>query len=154
MKTKILKYNSYMDQFPNCPSEEYSEKEIILFRWVHEVINHDNNFKPIRFLNPMRVLDSNDIECISFGLSFFDSFQTAKLKYCVIYNRYRNSKQKEDFKIEKGTHIAEIFIKEEDGLCSSNKNGHFTFYEYNDTNLINSVNIINPIFALDGTIKI
>ena len=80
--------------------------------------------------------------------------QTAKLKYCVIYNRYRNSKQKEDFKIEKGTHIAEIFIKEEDGLCSSNKNGHFTFYEYNDTNLINSVNIINPIFALDGTIKI
>jgi hypothetical protein len=154
MNSKILKYKSFLDQYPNCPSEEYKEEDITLYRWVHEDISHENNFKPIRFLNPMRALDSNDIECISYGLSFFESHQTAKLKYSVIYNRYRNSKQKEDFKIEKGTHIAEIVIKEEDGICSNNKNGHFTFYEYNDTNLVNNINIINPIFALDETIEI
>lgn len=82
MLDKKLKYQSFLEKFPACPSENFSNVEIKAFRWVHQPINI-NDFLPLNIIQspPIRILDNNDLMCIAYGLSMFDSIENACTKY-------------------------------------------------------------------------
>jgi len=156
MLNKKLKYESYLSNFNNCPSIDFKEISGGFFRWT-KLKGSENNFLPLSIMKkpPQRLLDDQDKICISYGLSFFDSKQNAFNKYTDIYNKQKREHLKELFKDEKGTYIALVNIKEEDGIADkpNEKNGHFTFHEYHDTDL--SIRMYNEvsIFETNGAIR-
>jgi hypothetical protein len=49
MTEKKLKYKESLEQYPNCPPEDYQEVEREAFRWTHNPFT-DNDFKPLNVI--------------------------------------------------------------------------------------------------------
>lgn len=155
MKSKKIKYKQLLDEFPNCPPEEFSEIEAESFRWVHsELIPRD--FLPLNIINepPARILDNSDLVCKGYGLSFFNSYNNAKEKYKRLYTNKR-VKFRDSFMEDYGDSIAKIQLLKKLGISGdlNKETGHFTFHEYEETNLINRITEILNIFDDDGKIS-
>lgn len=83
------------------------------------------------------MLDDWEKMCMGYGLSMFESLEGARITYLKAKSR-RRSIQLEAFVAEKGDAIAELDLMEEDGVSSrphSQGRGHFTFHEFEGTDL-------------------
>jgi hypothetical protein len=153
MINKKMKYDELLNKFPNCPALHYQEVSRPSFRWIIGE-KHVNNFIPINLISapPPKMLDESDKMCMGYGLSFFDSFSNAFEKYKSLYSRKREH-QREQFREDKGTIIATITIKNDDGIADEpnyNNYGHFTFHEYHATDLNHKIEQITSIFESYG----
>jgi hypothetical protein len=153
MTIKKFKYQELLSQYPNCPPDNYVEIEKEAFRWVHKDENRDS-FLPMNLQNepPSRIIDDNDLMCKAFGLSLFDSFKNALLKFQKLYNNNREH-QRPDFVFDRGENIAMLQLVKSCGVANEpNKSnyGHFTFHEYENTNLRERVCNIFNMFDADG----
>jgi hypothetical protein len=153
MLSKKLKYLEYLNKYPDCPPQNFKEVSRVSFRWIIAA-DHPNNFTPLNLGQepPARMLDETDKMCKGYGLSFFDSLDNAFERYKSLYQKKRQH-QREQFKEDKGTLIGEIKIDKADGIANEPdvyNYGHFTFHEYNDTNLNSKPANITNIFEQDG----
>ena len=139
-----FKYHSYLNQLPDCPPSSYERKSITAFRFVFEDLDHIQNFLPVLLKNPKRRLRGDAEKCKGYGLSFFDTLENVKRKYVALAKNFKN------IHLVIGTHIAEGFIEEDDGVVSElNRDGHFTLHEFEHTDLKNKFHLIMRIF--DGS---
>ncbi|MFN0049691.1 MAG: hypothetical protein ACKVOU_11265 [Cytophagales bacterium] len=147
MSFKRLKYQLLLDNYPNCPPKEFMEVKKSAFRWVYENIDNEKNFKPLHLISdpPPKMLDDSDLMCLGYGLSLFDSFEKA-------YSKYKNLfKSKRNFSKSVGSYIVKIDIQFDDGMASiPNIQGHFTFHEYENTDLRSRIIELFSIFDSDG----
>lgn len=150
MPVKTFKYEEFLKRFPQCPPSDCKEKNTTVYRWTHNPVESED-FIPLNIIGtpPVRMLDETDKMCMGYGLSMFDTLENSIRRYRSIFNGMRPRK-KEDFKLEKGTFISRITVKEKDG-CSTlpNKTGHLTFFEYKDVSLKTQVLEIIDIFETD-----
>jgi hypothetical protein len=155
MESKELKYAVHLDKLPNCPPITYKERYTNAFRWVFKD-NLSDSFMPLNLLKepPQRMLDDTDLLCKGFGLSLFDTFVYSEDRYKALYKRKRNVSH-EEFIVEKGNAIAELMMKGTDGKFGdwNETNGHFTFHEFESTNLTKNVLKIEDIFDNNGNFK-
>lgn len=153
MTEKKLKYQEYLEKFPNCPSSDFTEFERDAYRWTKKPLTA-NDFIPINLINepPPRMLDDSDKMCMAYGLSMFDSLSNSISKYQKLYNNFRIH-QKEQFIQDKGSYIALLKLTKDDGVAdipNENNCGHFTFHEYSHTSLDAQVLSFYTIFKDDG----
>lgn len=139
-----LKYQTNLDEFPNCPPSYYKERTENAFRWIFRNRLSDG-FIPLNKIKepPQRMLDDSDMMCKGFGLSFFDTYAQAFTRFEVLYKRKRGLSH-EMFIADKGDSIAELDMTENDGIFGgiNNGNGHFTFHEFEETDLTKNILII------------
>jgi hypothetical protein len=155
MPIRKLKYQKYLDEFPNCPPIHYKELKENAFRWVFRHRLSDS-FMPLNVTKvpPQRMLDDSELMCKGFGLSFFDTYAHAFARYEALYKRKRGVSHKA-FMLEKGDSIAELEIIENEGIFGdiNDENGHFTFHEFEETSLTKNVLTIEDIFDNNGKFK-
>ena len=137
------KYQSYLENIPNCPPENYSAITKLAFRWLHETIDNDYNFQPVLLQSPKRALNMNHLnQCKGYGLSFFDTANGAIDRYLELIT------SKPNLIDTLGNNLGEIYLTPQDGVCSepeTNNNGHFTFHEYKNTDLARKIIKFAPI---------
>jgi hypothetical protein len=141
-----LKYELFLKKFKDCPSADFLAENRTTYRWI-SVKSTKDNYLPVHIKNepPVRMLEDEDKLCIGYGLSMFDSFENAKDKYFLIYNRKR-AKLKEIFKNDHD-YIVKLFITEGDGIVNNpNDTGHLTLHESKKAILVNNEIEIFPIF--------
>lgn len=153
MNSKKLKYQEFLEEFPNCPPSEFKEVEKVAYRWIHKPII-PTDFQPLNIISepPQRMLDDSDKMCMGYGLSMFDTFENSLARYKKIFKRFRPH-QKEQFKEDKGDYIALLSLSKDDGIADepNKKNyGHFTFYEYLDIDLQKKAEDLFEIFKDNG----
>ncbi len=155
MAAKTLKYERYLEEFPNCPPAGFKEVEREAFRWTHNPLAA-NDFIPINIISepPARMLDELDKMCMGYGLSLFDSLENSKLKYKKLHKNLRPH-QKEQFKQDKGDCIAYLTLSMNHGIADipNKNNGHFTLHEYSGTNIESEVLNFFDIFNDDGALS-
>jgi hypothetical protein len=137
MNSKKLKYQAYLEKFPNCPPEEYQEVDMPAFRWVHKA-SIEEGFMPLHLSRyPPRMFDTEDENCMGYGLSMFNALDSAKLKFL---------KLKKQLQKDKGDSVAALKLENQDGLAgASNQQGHFTFHEYEATDLTTRITNVYSI---------
>jgi hypothetical protein len=146
MKNRPFKYQYYLNKYPNCPNSNCRSVNNFAYRWLHKGLNADN-FKPALLINPNRTFETDEINCIAYALSMFDTEMDAYDKYKKIVGRKINLKEK------LGAQIGEILLTDEDGLASepdSNNFGHFSFFEKIDVDLSNKIIRFVEIFDENG----
>ncbi len=139
----IYKYQSYLENIPDCPPENYSEMAKSAFRWLHETLDNDNNFKPVLLQSPKRALNMNHLKrCKGYGLSLFDTANGAIERYFELVA------SKPNLIDTLGNSLGEVTLTSKDGVGSepeANNNGHFTFHEYENTDLTTKIIKFAPI---------
>ncbi len=143
MYNMTYKYQSYLENIPDCPPVNYSEMAKPAFRWLHETLDNDNNFKPVLLQSPKRALNMNHLNrCKGYGLSLFDTANGAIEQYLELVASKPNL-------IETlGSSLGEISLTPKDGVGSepeANNNGHFTFHEYENVDLTTKIIKFAPI---------
>lgn len=149
--SRPFKYQQYLSRIANCPSQNCSEKDKICYRWVHSQVT-EKDFMPLLLHPdiPPRKLDNSDVECMGYGLSFFENLTAARENFLYQYHRCNRSIAKKRFLSQKGTNIAEVDIKVVDGVQNEpNNNKHFTFYEYEECPFLDKINCTFNIFVND-----
>ena len=151
MEEKKLEYHAYLSKISDCPSKDCTEKERDSFRWAHNPIKQED-FIPLAFEDSRRVLDETDEnQCKSYGLSLYDSLEQAVRQYKAVYENQRTVIRQNKWKASKGEQVVFIRLHINDGVSSeSNKNGHFTFYNYMNINILKKVKEIFNIFNTNG----
>lgn len=155
MHSKKFKYQQYLSLYPNCVPDSYKEMSQDCFRWVFKDKISDS-FIPMNLIKepPSRMLDDTDLMCKGFGLSLFDTFTNGHSKFEKLYTRKRGVSH-EDFINEKGDSIARLQMNGSEGVCGdfNSSNGHFTFHEYEGTDLSSKIVNITEIFDENGKFK-
>lgn len=155
MVSKKLKYLELLKEFPDCPSKDFEEINCHAYRWTKSPVNAAD-FIPLNISDdpPQRILDDTDKMCIGYGLSMFDTLENSFNRYKRLYNNHREL-QRGHFKEDKGTHIAEVELNEINGIANKpNRMGHFTFHEYENTQLETQVISVTNIFKENGEFNI
>ena len=137
-----FKYQKWFDELKvPCPPEEYLEKETIAFRWVFEDLDDERNFIPQFLKKPERFQNSPlKAKCRAFGLSMFDSEESALASFRNLINRTKIKSSKV------GTHLAKGKISGYDGVSSTaDTSGHFTFHPFLETDLKHQFEIISNL---------
>ncbi|HUB60553.1 MAG TPA: hypothetical protein VL978_07625, partial [Puia sp.] len=149
MAGTTFKYKDQIRSIGGCPATDCVEGERDSYRWVHaEPITED--FLPQALEDPVRrrPIDETDLErrCLSWGLSMYDTIEAAIVRFKQVISRIRGAKQP-DFRTQKGDSVAFIQLKPSHGRTSpSNKEQHFTLFEYEDVDLRNDIVKIINIF--------
>ena len=130
----------------NCPPNECRavEDDGICYRWVHEDIEHRNNFIPVLAINPKRIhtpaFSEDDQKCSGFALSMYDTFNNSRNEYLKILRKNANFAQ------FVGTHVAKLTIYSGDGFKTPpSRKGHFDLFEREELNLIERISEIFEI---------
>jgi hypothetical protein len=137
------KYQYFIEDFRNCPPNDWGAKNIDAFRFVFENLDDHRNFIPNSARNPTRdnspkYKDDSYGKCCGYALSFYDSLENAKKGY----QAYKKSFPK--FDRIAGTHIAKGQIRENDGVTSRvNESGHFDLHEFENTDFRLRFNIVS-----------
>jgi len=130
-----LKYQKEIDKM-DCDLKGFIEQERSAFRWTFKDINDERNFLPRFLLKP----DMQKNDCKGWGISFFDTQESAKKRLIEIVGYRKNLYKK------LGDHIAKGNLVIEDGLSDkAHNNGHFTHFEYEKVDLSLAFNIIENI---------
>lgn len=155
MHSKKFKYQQYLNLYPNCPHDSCREMSQDCFRWVFKD-NFLDSFIPMNLIKepPLRMLDNTDLLCKGYGLSLFDTFENGLSRFKNLYNRKRGISH-DDFVNEKGNAIATLEMIKNDGVYGdlNTVNGHFTFHEYEGTDLSSKIVNITEIFDENGNFK-
>lgn len=129
---KTFKYQSEISKYV-FDFSDFTEKDVLSFRWVFSDINDVRNFLPRYLISP----GTTRLDPKGWGLSFYVSESQAKEKYIQIINNKRNLYKK------LGTHLSNGTLKKDDGISDNpNDFGHFTFFEYEGKALKNKFIII------------
>lgn len=148
---KVLKYQSYLDKYKNCP-KDCKEKDMTAYRWVHNPII-EKDFEPY-LLNsepPVRLLGADDQLCTGYALSLYKDAKSAIKVYIDKYNKQDREKKRIKYIERLGDSTAKLNITKDDGISDNPKyDGHFNFFEYKECNLLKSVSEILHNFAKDG----
>jgi hypothetical protein len=154
MAIKDFKYAQEINLFDSCPPKEYEEHKQAAFRWVHEDLSNDNNFKPLAYQNPQLVNKwiSDELRCKAHGLSFFNTFEGAKEKFM------QETIKRPNFPKRIGNSIATVQLDKHDGVCSKPETlnfGHFTFHEYICIDLVENIESVMKILKThtDGSLE-
>ena len=141
MPTKNLKYQTKIDEIPNCPPKAARERQIDAFRIVFEDIKQLNNFLPNSIRKPARANSGDDVKkCSGYALSFYTKDDSAENEYKKLINIFKN------FAKNVGNHLASGRIIEEHGLCTDeDENNHFDLHEYEDCDLVPVFKIIKKL---------
>lgn len=136
----LYKYAEYINAIEDCPPTDYQNRTVTVFRWVHEEMDHPNNFLPVALINPRRVnataIDLQE-KCALYGLSMFDSMNNARKRYRAL------TAQNPRFPKTVGEYVAEGKLLQTDGVISSaNQQGHLTLYEYEGIDLKTKFTIV------------
>jgi hypothetical protein len=143
-----FKYQKYIEAlFVHCPPSDYVAKERMAFRFVfgdtyHK--NYKNNFLLVLIIKPTRKngrrFKKDSSKCQGYALSFFDTLKNAKEKYAEI------KKDNPNISEYIGTHIAEGIIEKEEGVVSkTDKKGHFSLHEFEETNLDKKFRVVSSL---------
>ena len=156
MEKGRLKYHVNLADFAGCPPAACMAVEREGYRWVHSPVSPED-FVPLALISPVnrRPIDESDLEmqCLSWGLSLFDSLQSAKARFESIIKNVRLSKRP-SFIQQKGDKAALLQLKPQHGESSEPNNaGHFTLFEYDGAQLQNEIIDIFNIFELNGESK-
>ena len=147
-KRNTFKYEEYLQKVREtheieCPFEDAQNVSVKAFRWVEKPMTEEN-FIPSPILQALqgkriRTFPKGDKKnCMDHGLSLFISQQKAKDRFDSLHPRVREQLAY--------THIASSLIEEGDGVCTSaDKNGHFTYFEYDGIVLIDKFEIISQL---------
>jgi hypothetical protein len=152
MQSKKLKYQAYLEKFPNCPPDYFVPVNRDGFRWVHKDVN-ENDFVPLNIKKEptQRILDNSDSMCMGYGLSLFETLQQAMHRYLYLFKKKR-ALMKSIFIEDVGDHVAHLSINEQDGIADEpNDIGHFTFHEFAEVGLQKNVLSLHPIFENDAS---
>lgn len=157
MTQKKLKHIQYLEKFKDCPSSDFKEVDRDAYRWTQNPIT-STDFIPVNIIGvpPARILDDTDKMCMAYGLSMFDSLKNSINKYQKEYIK-RRQHQREQFIQDKGNFIALLKLSKNDGLADEPNEGnfgHFTFYEYYQTELEKKVLNLYNIFLDNGDFNI
>jgi hypothetical protein len=153
MAGTTFKYAEQIVAISGCPATDCTERERDSYRWVHaEPLAED--FLPQALEDPVkrRPIDETDLErrCLSWGLSLYDTLESAMVRFRQVISRIRRAKQP-SFRVQKGDSVAFIQLKPGHGRTSpSNKEQHFTLFEYEGTDLQNDIVEIVNIFDDHG----
>ena len=154
MHSKQFKYKQFLKIYSDCPPDNYKEIDIPMFRWISLISKE--NFVPMNLQKepPQRILDNSDTMCKGYGLSMFNSFDAGKSRYKSLYKKKRGVTHN-DFVLEKGDAIAELKMNGAEGIYGNLniKNGHFTFYEFIQTDLQTKIIKTIKIFDNNGNFK-
>lgn len=138
-----FKYQPFLERLEvKCPPKDFDGKDSESFRWVFDTIEHEDNFKPQFFKKPKRfdALPHEDI-CQSMGLSFFSSEQFARTRFNELFKLMAQKAYS-----ALGTKLAKGIVLKKDGVSGpTNEKGHFTFYVYENADLVNSFKIIGQL---------
>ena len=130
-----LKYQEEINKM-ECDLNGFSEQERIAFRWTFDDINNEKNFLPRFLLKPN--MERND--CRGWGLSFFDTQDSAKKRLKEIVGYRKNLYKK------LGTHVATGNLEKTDGMSDkAHSNGHFTHFEHQNVDLSVKFSIVEQI---------
>lgn len=130
-----LKYQEEIDNM-ECDLSGFSEEERTAFRWTFEDINDERNFRPRFLLKP----DMKRNDCRGWGLSFFNTQESAKTRLIEIVGYRKNLYKK------LGTHVATGDLVGADGISDeARSDGHFTHFEYQNVDLSVKFDIIEQI---------
>ena len=130
-----LKYQEEINKM-ECDLNGFFEQGRIAFRWTFDDINNEKNFLPRFLLKPN--MDRND--CRGWGLSFFDTQDSAKKRLKEIVGYRKNLYKK------LGTHVATGNLEKTDGISDkAHNNGHFTHFEYQNVDLSVKFSIVEQI---------
>ena len=134
-----FKYQSEIQNLPNCPPADYQQIRIQAFRWVFKEENHSNNFRPPLVIKPLRRLKD---KCAGYALSFFNTPENARKRYLhLCYGRTG-----QDFVASVGTYLAQGVIEQQDGVISKIEGqGHFELHEFAEIDLKPKFRGIGPI---------
>lgn len=111
-------------EIPNCPPAHYQTINQVLYRWVFKD-RYEDSFVPASSKEPERFIKSDDLnKCKSWGLSFFDSLDTANKRYKNLATKVPN------ISLEFGDQIAEIQITATMGKAGDQAHGHITFHPF------------------------
>jgi hypothetical protein len=144
MAIKDFKYAPEIGLFDACPPKEYDEQMQIAFRWVHENLSNENNFKPLAYQNPQLVNKwiSDELRCKAHGLSFFNTFEGAKEKFM------QETIKRPNFPKRIGNCIATVQLTGNCGVSSKPETlnfGHFTYHEYICSDLAENIESVTKI---------
>lgn len=137
-----LKYK--IDGLRECPPKNCIEQTKEAYRFIKDVISEESFF-PLGIQNPSRNLGNSDSNrCKAYvGLSLFDSENDAKELYKELCRR--NRRPIRTLK-SLGNKLAKGKLTPRHGLCSpSNSSGHFTLYEYVNSNIERAFSVIGEI---------
>ncbi len=138
-----FKYQTFMEQLEGeCPPAHFTERETIAFRWVFDEIEDGRNFLPQYFKKPPRFERKGvEIKCQAIGLSFYDTEKDAKKRFEKLKTTMTTTSIK-----KVGTNIATGQISRADGKMGDiDKNGHFTFHEYEGIDFRDKFEIIGGL---------
>jgi hypothetical protein len=125
------------------------------FRWI-DANDPINSFTPMHLIKtpPPRMLDDFDLMCKGHGLSLFDTLEHGIARYKKLYKNKRGVSH-QTFIEEKGDAVATLKLDAEDGVAGdlNLENGHFTFHEYEETDLSNQIVHITTLFDKNGNFK-
>lgn len=147
-KRNTYKYEEYLQKVREiheieCPFEDAQNLSLEAFRWVDEPMIEENfipasAFDELNGKKPRKFPNGSKENCMYHGLSLFISQQKAKDRF--------NSFPPNVRKMIGYTHIAKGMLDEDDGVSTSaDKNGHFTFFEYDGVILIDKFEIISQL---------
>jgi hypothetical protein len=138
-----FKYQSYHDQIDcDCPPlEKYLPTNATCFRWVHDDIEHTNNFLPPMFTGVEKEITDCATYCGNLALSFFSTMEKAEKRYLSLAGKVAT------FPETVGSSIAEGEIYERDGVADrpGKKSGHFELHEDIHANFVGRFKIIKRI---------
>ena len=155
MLSRKLKYQEYLDRFQNCPPDFYRDIDRNAFRWVFQE-NLSASFKPMNLVKepPQRMLDDSDLMCKGYGLSLFDTLENGQARFKALYKKKRGLSHQE-FIEDKGNAVAELEMTGDEGVYGdlNTHNGHFTFHEYEATDLAIKIIHLSEIFNKNEDFK-
>jgi len=133
----MFKYQSEIEALNDCaiicPPTNIYPFQGLLFRYVHnsECENSRNNNLPVKKKSPNRMIDNDDFRCLAVAsLSCFDTYEQALEFFEHKLIGYPN------IAATLGCCIGQFVVNDEHGArTESNVKGHFSFFEYEDTNL-------------------
>jgi len=136
-----FKYSEYIDDIDGCPPSDYRHAEMTVFRWVHKVMSHPNDFLVVALINPRRVNDpAVDLRnrCKGFGLSLYDSLVNAQKQYQARIAAHQR------LVATIGQYVAEGKLAKSDGVISpvDKRSGHLTLHEYSGIKLSEKFTIV------------
>lgn len=153
MNTSNFKYATAIAAIDPCPGPGCIEREREAYRWVHSP-ETEKDFIPLAAERPIvwRPIDESDLrrlQCLSWGLSVYDTLEAARASFEAALKLRRGAKR-DDFIAQKGDKVALIPLRPHHGCSTpSNNDGHFTLYCYEGINLEKDIVKIFDIFETD-----
>ena len=138
-----LKYQTEIDNLQIsavCPNGVLPATGAIAYRFSYTPITHDLNFLPNVVFDRMKGLGFNygtasaNRKCSRCGASFYETRDSAVNKWNSLTEQVRENLGY--------THLAVGTLDKTDGLVSTPRDGHFSFYEYIDADLTKKFKIV------------